>query len=97
MTKPVSHAPDALRAVIFDLLNRREPGKSISPSDAARVLAGSDEKQWSRLMKPLRAVSVELARAGEIQILRKGKPVDPDNFRGVYRLALPSPRTPPAP
>ena len=39
-------------------------------------------------MKPLRLAAVEMAKAGEIEILRKGKPVDPDRFRGVYRLAL---------
>jgi len=97
VTSDPSHRPDALRAAILALLGKLAPGKSISPSDAARALAGSDEKQWSRLMKPLRAVSVEMAKAGEIEILRKGKPTDPDNFRGVYRLALPQKTTPPAP
>ncbi|OCW56607.1 hypothetical protein AWJ14_16840 [Hoeflea olei] len=74
---------------ILDLLSKAGPGKSISPSDAARALAGSDERQWSRLMKPLRQVAIEMARAGEIEIRRKGKTVDPGDFRGVYRLALP--------
>lgn len=42
-------------------------------------------------MKPIRQVAVEMAKKGHIQILRKGKGVsDPDSFRGVYRLALPS-------
>jgi len=81
--------PAALRAAILDLLNAGGPGKSISPFDAARALVGSDEKQWSRLMKPLRAVAVEMAKAGEIEIHRKGGIVDPADFRGVYRLALP--------
>jgi hypothetical protein len=86
-----SASPDraALRAAILDLLESREAGKSISPTEAARALAGSDERQWSRLMKPLRAVAVEMAKAGELVILRKARPVDPSDFRGVYRLALP--------
>lgn len=90
MTSHSSHAPDALRTTILDLLAALEPGKSISPFDAARALVGSDERQWSRLMKPLRAIAVDMAKAGEIEIRRKGKPVDPSNFRGVYRLALPA-------
>lgn len=94
MTQSRSHAPEALRAAVLDLLNRREAGKSISPTEAARALAGSDEGQWNRLMKPLRAVAVEMAKAGELDILRKGKPVDPSNFRGVYRLALPAAQSP---
>jgi hypothetical protein len=41
-------------------------------------------------MQPVRRVAVRLAHAGRIAILRKGKPVDPDDFRGIYRLALPA-------
>jgi len=85
-----SHGPEALRSAILDLLAAREPGKTICPSEAARALAGSDERQWSRLMKPLRAIAVEMAKAGELEIRRKNKPVDPSSFRGVYRLALPA-------
>jgi hypothetical protein len=32
---------------------------------------------------------VALAQAGRIAIYRKGKPVDPGEFKGVYRLGLP--------
>ncbi|WP_244447143.1 DUF3253 domain-containing protein [Hoeflea sp. BAL378] len=92
-----AHAPSVLRAAILDLLRLAGPGKSISPSDAARALAGSDEQQWSRLMKPLRTVAVEMAKEGEIEIRRKGKTVDPSGFRGVYRLALPGPQSSPEP
>jgi hypothetical protein len=31
---------------------------------------------------------VRLMQQGRVVILRKGRPVDPDDFRGVYRLAL---------
>jgi len=89
VTQSPSFDREALRASILDLLESRAAGKSISPTQAARALAGSDERQWSRLMKPLRAVAVEMATAGEIVILRKARPVDPSDFRGVYRLALP--------
>jgi len=91
VTQFPSFNAEALRAAILDLLNSRPEGKSISPTEAARALAGSDERQWSRLMKPLRAVAVDMAKAGELEILRKSKPVDdPSSFRGVYRLALPA-------
>ena len=88
MSPARSSETTALRAEILDLLSQRPKGKSISPTEVARAIAGSDERQWSRLMKPLRLAAVEMAKAGEIEILRKGKPVDPDRFRGVYRLAL---------
>jgi len=32
---------------------------------------------------------VDLAQAGRLVIYRKGKPVDPLDFKGVYRLGLP--------
>ena len=89
MTQQKTFSPELLRRAILDLLARQPSGKSISPTEAARSLIGSDEHQWSRLMKPLRAVAIEMAQSGEIVILRKNKPADPTAFRGVYRLALP--------
>jgi hypothetical protein len=32
---------------------------------------------------------VRLAAAGRLAILRHGRPVDPAEFKGVYRLGLP--------
>jgi hypothetical protein len=40
-------------------------------------------------MQPIRKSAVALAQAGRLLILRKGKPVDPLDFKGVYRLSLP--------
>lgn len=73
---------------IMDLLAQRGKAKTISPSDVARAIAGTDEKQWRLLMKPIRARAILLAGQNDIVILRKGKPVDPENFKGVYRLGL---------
>ncbi|MAW85721.1 MAG: hypothetical protein CMJ42_04230 [Phyllobacteriaceae bacterium] len=80
---------DLLRQTIMSLAAARGPGKSICPSEAARAIAGPDEKQWRLMMKPLRAEAVNMAMEGHIVILRKGKPVDPGDFKGVYRIALP--------
>ncbi len=71
---------------ILALTAARGAGKSICPSEAARAL---DAEHWRRLMPQVRAAAVRLAKTGRIVILRKGKPVDPDAFKGVYRLALP--------
>ena len=43
---------------------------------------------WRRYLNAVRQQSIHLARAGRIEILRKGKPADPNNFKGVYRLRL---------
>ena len=78
-----------LRATILDLAVARGPDKTICPSEVARHLAGSNEKEWRRLMKPIRAEAVRLADEGLVEIKRKNRPVDPHDFRGIYRLAVP--------
>lgn len=70
----------------FDLLAERDPGKTICPSEVARAL---DSDDWRRLMPKVRATAVGLARQGRLVITRHNKPVDPDAFKGVYRLRLP--------
>jgi hypothetical protein len=54
-----------------------------------RVRSRVHPDQWGPLMQPIRRVAVRLAAEGRIVILRKGKPVDPEEFKGVYRLAAP--------
>jgi hypothetical protein len=45
-----------------------------------------DAESWRRHLGQVRATAVGLARAGRLVILRHGKPADPDDFKGVYRL-----------
>lgn len=44
---------------------------------------------WHSLLQPIRRAAVALAQSGRLVIYRKGKPADPNDFRGVYRLGLP--------
>jgi hypothetical protein len=78
-------------AVILRLVEERGPHKSICPSEAARAIHGSDEKVWPQAMEHVRSAARRLAREGKIQILRKGKPIHPDEVRGLIRLAINSP------
>lgn len=80
---------DELVEAIEAAVQARGVDKTVCPSEIARDLAGSNEKDWRRLMKPIRAVAVSLAGKGRIAIRRKGKPVDPENFKGIYRLGPP--------
>ena len=77
---------ETIESAILALVEQRGAGKSICPSEAARAVWPED---WQRRMREVRSVAIGLARKGEISILRKGKPVDPDDFKGVYRLSLP--------
>ena len=81
--------PEALAEAILAAAAARGPDRTISPMDVARALGGSHPDGWGPLMTPIRHVAVRLMKEGRIVILRKGRPVDPDDFRGVYRLALP--------
>ena len=56
--------------------------KSICPSEVARGLA----EEWRPLMGVVRKAAVRMAQAGQIEILRKGKPIDPAETHGVIRL-----------
>ena len=47
---------------------------------------GEDELGWRARLRAVRRVAVKLALAGRLVITRKGKVVDPADFRGVYRL-----------
>ena len=78
--------------VILSLCTASGPGKTICPTDAAKSLAersGGDDLAWREALTPVRRAAVRLAKAGRLVIYRKGKPVDPEDFRGVYRLGLP--------
>lgn len=83
--------PDSrdIEAALLRLIAEREPGKTVDPQEAARALGGAHPDQWGPLMQPIRRVAVALAEQGRIVILRKGKAVDPRDFKGVYRLAAP--------
>jgi hypothetical protein len=83
--------PDAsvIEATILRLVAERGPNKTVDPSEAARALGGPHPDGWGPLMLPIRRVVVALAEQGRVVILRKGKPVDPRDFKGVYRLTAP--------
>lgn len=87
--KSGSHPLEAIEQAILGLLAQREPGRTISPMDVARALGSDHPDDWGPLMQPVRRAAVKLMKEGRLVITRKGRPVDPDDFRGVYRLSLP--------
>jgi Protein of unknown function (DUF3253) len=85
----MSHDTAIFEKAILDLIAARSADKTICPSEAARAIAGDDPDAWGKLMQPVRRAAVQLAKEGRLVITRKGKLVDPDDFRGVYRLGAP--------
>ena len=67
---------------------------SAAPVDIARALgeirkkASDKPDAWRKFMTPVKQQMLHLARAGLIEITRKGKVVDPEDFRGVIRMRL---------
>jgi hypothetical protein len=78
-------SPPPLEDRILEQL-RKTPG-TLSAPEIAHAL--QPEGDWHGLLMPIRRASVALAQAGRLIIYRKGKPADPNDFRGVYRLGLP--------
>jgi Protein of unknown function (DUF3253) len=90
-----SHTPapvpalENLTETLMRLARERGQEKTFCPSEAARELGGSHPDEWGLLMMPVRKAAILLADEGRIVIYRKGRPVDPHDFKGVYRLGLP--------
>lgn len=81
-------ATDELADVILNLLRARGAGKTICPSEAARAYAPED---WRRHMPAVRRAAFDLADAGRIVILQRGRMVDGRSAKGPIRLALRAP------
>ncbi|WP_082887388.1 DUF3253 domain-containing protein [Bordetella ansorpii] len=72
---------------ILCLLNQREPGATVCPSEVARTLAPND---WRPLMPRVREVAIDMARRSALTIRQKGHNVDPkDQPHGPIRLGMP--------
>lgn len=74
----------AIREAILATTAAIAPGRSVTPSDVAQSMA---TENWQSLLTRIRREATVMAREGLIDILRKGKPVDPEaEIRGVIRL-----------
>ena len=85
-------APADLPDTILALCAKAGPQRTICPTDAAKAFAearSEDDLAWRSHLQYVRRTAVKLALAGRIVIYRKGKPADPNEFRGVYRLGAP--------
>lgn len=70
---------------LLERLSQLRKGESISPNDIAKALS---TENWQRELPKVRAVIIGLARQGRVELLRKGKPVEPEGIKGIYRVRL---------
>ena len=73
----------ALERAILELLEQRAPGKTICPSEAARLV---HPEGWEQHMEDAREAARRLVAKGEIVITQRGRIVDPLSAKGAIRL-----------
>ena len=71
-----------IEAAARALLRSRLPGRSICPSDIARIAGGT---AWRTLMPIVRERAAVMAAHGELEILRRGRVVKSQLTAGVLR------------
>lgn len=86
MTTQDSHSTLSLENDILKVLTR-DATRTLSAPELAQAIAA--EADWRSLLMPIRRAAVAMAQSGRLVIYRKGKPADPLDFRGVYRVGLP--------
>jgi hypothetical protein len=87
-SRRVSPRDRQLEAQVLELLLQRGRGKTICPSEVARLRAGDDEQRWRPLIEPVRRAARRLVAAALIEICQRGRAVDPSTARGPIRLRL---------
>ncbi|WP_169545632.1 DUF3253 domain-containing protein [Sneathiella aquimaris] len=81
--------------VVTYILNAVDGGGEVSPNHIAQKIASDRSKPtdpndiWRKYMTAVRQQAIHLARTGRIEIVRKGVAVDPNDFKGLYKLRLP--------
>lgn len=88
-TRPALPSDDEIERAIRAALAAPDAARTVSPDIPARALL--PEGKWQAALPLVRRVAIRLAQEGALSIYRKGKPVDPADFRGVYRLGPPAP------
>lgn len=87
---------DPIAAAILSQLAFGKPGNSVAPEAVARAVAEAKRTPkdppdlWRKYLSAVKQQAIHLARAGQIELVRKGKPVDdPAHVKGVVRYRLP--------
>ncbi|ESQ79040.1 DUF3253 domain-containing protein [Asticcacaulis sp. YBE204] len=71
--------------LIVELLTDLKSNDTLSPNQVAKTI---NEENWRRQLPQVRAAIQKLVDEGKIEVLRKGKVVDFEGIKGIYRLRL---------
>ncbi len=81
--------------IVTYIMAALESGDLVSPNAIAQTIArdrATDKTPadlWLKFMTAVRQQAIHLARVGRIEIIRRGKVADPNDFKGLYKLRLP--------
>ena len=86
-TEMVSAKHTTIVVIMRALLGGRKPGRTICPSDVARIVGGP---KWRTLLALVREQAVMMMTRGDLEILRRGHVVQDEPTQGVLRYRLPA-------
>lgn len=95
MSEETKKEPPMDDPVATFILEALELGDEVSPNKIAQAIAREKAKEssppnlWRKFLISVRQQAIHLARNGRIEIVRKGIAVDPNDFKGLYKLRLP--------
>ncbi|MBT3237341.1 MAG: DUF3253 domain-containing protein [Rhodospirillaceae bacterium] len=78
--------------VVVSIMIAVQGGNTPTVQDVARQIADEKKKPkdgpdlWRRYMKAVKQQAIHMARAGRIEIIRKGEAIDPREAKGLFRL-----------
>lgn len=86
----MTHLPGTtIEAELLRLAAARGSAGSIDPAEVAHAVTPGPGEGWRSQLGAVRRAAIRLAQAGHIDILRKGRAVDPaQDIRGVIRLRI---------
>ncbi|MFT3998251.1 MAG: DUF3253 domain-containing protein [Asticcacaulis sp.] len=71
--------------LIIELLNDLGDKETLSPNQVAKSI---NEENWRRQLPQVRAAIGQLVEAGRIEVVRKGKVVEFEGIKGIWRIRL---------
>ncbi len=74
-----------IRKTILEKVQQRGLGKTICPSEVARMLGG---EEWRSLMDDVRSVGLDLVKQGHIEVTQQGNVVDIQTVKGPIRFRI---------
>ena len=78
-------ADDEVRETILQLCREAGLESAVRPEKIAQTLY---PEKWQSLLKRVRLMGKQMALAGDLLIMRKGKPADPEEAKGLTRFRI---------